>query len=792
VPTWTGLHTFNVGLQSNNAINATGTIRSTAQTVPASGQGTELIFTGTQGYVLAFDRTGNAWLPMNVGGSSVTISANGPSPAINLNGGLVNVNTGLVLGPGAVLNATDPASNVTGILSMDTGNPAILHMRNNQRGVGGPIYFETRGGTNYGMVLDASGRLSIGGGAVSQGVTLMINSVNQASPTATQVWLTNGTYSGYITCGTGQEGIALGGGTYFNGTNWIATATSGGLAGQFANLYSVQTFSGATVGNVISAFFTRLFISTTTGNVSIGSNTSPGYQCVITSVSNAQPNASQVQITNGTVSGYITAVNQDGMFISGGAYYNGSSWIASQSSSTLIALTYPNMMFYTATGLTVGSGFSYTARATLVASTGYFGIGTTAPQSPLHVNGLITNGNIPNPPSVGGGVLFYGIVSGGPYTMLLDSYGTPNAAYPGITFRAAGGAYGSPTGLPGGGIALGNIYFQGYTSGGSYSGNAGGIECSTYNALSSTDWSTQFYFYLCPPAQATSTNLIAYLQGNGTLNLGNSSYSGQFKIFSGTNGTAGIYTDTAAVIYTKYGTNYTAICDGAGTICVQLYSVQNFYRSGTHTIQNSAGTLSYCQFANTQNTFYQYTNISFAASNTVWLASFTNTTGTAGNLGIYVAAGGVASGSDNSTVLVGFYDSGASARVGFIARAGANTIVYTTTSDARLKTTIKDVSDRGLDDLMKIPIRDFRWNEDESGNVAQGIYAQELQPIYPEAVSTVPDIMNDTAFWSIDYGRLIPLSIRAIQQLADKVEDLETRVRRLELSQSPQIEARSS
>ena len=58
-------------------IDAVGTIRSTAQTVPSSGAGLELIYTSNIGYLTSFDRSGSVYKDLVISGLATTINAAG-------------------------------------------------------------------------------------------------------------------------------------------------------------------------------------------------------------------------------------------------------------------------------------------------------------------------------------------------------------------------------------------------------------------------------------------------------------------------------------------------------------------------------------------------------------------------------------------------------------------------------------------------------------------------------------------------------------------------------------------
>ncbi len=98
---------------------------------------------------------------------------------------------------------------------------------------------------------------------------------------------------------------------------------------------------------------------------------------------------------------------------------------------------------------------------------------------------------------------------------------------------------------------------------------------------------------------------------------------------------------------------------------------------------------------------------------------------------------------------------------------GSSVTSYNTTSDERLKTDIEETS-IGLEDLMRIQVRDYTWRADKDSKISHGFIAQELYEIYPSAV-TVP--VDNDGFWMVDYSKLMPLVVKSVQDLYSTVHD---------------------
>ena len=111
--------------------------------------------------------------------------------------------------------------------------------------------------------------------------------------------------------------------------------------------------------------------------------------------------------------------------------------------------------------------------------------------------------------------------------------------------------------------------------------------------------------------------------------------------------------------------------------------------------------------------------------------------------------------------------------VGNVVGNGAGGINYQTASDGRLKKNVADY-ESALDEVAKIKVRKYEMKS-APGKEQIGFIAQELQEIFPIAVSGDPagDVEMDPM--GIDYGRITPLLVKAIQELQAEIEILKGR-----------------
>ena len=95
--------------------------------------------------------------------------------------------------------------------------------------------------------------------------------------------------------------------------------------------------------------------------------------------------------------------------------------------------------------------------------------------------------------------------------------------------------------------------------------------------------------------------------------------------------------------------------------------------------------------------------------------------------------------------------------VGPAAQGAATAATYAMlASDARLKENISDTKVT-LDDIDKLKVKDYNFIGKEG--LEHGLIAQELKDVFPEAV------VKDGEYYKVNYGMLIPVMIKAIQDL---------------------------
>jgi len=119
------------------------------------------------------------------------------------------------------------------------------------------------------------------------------------------------------------------------------------------------------------------------------------------------------------------------------------------------------------------------------------------------------------------------------------------------------------------------------------------------------------------------------------------------------------------------------------------------------------------------------------------------------------------------------------AQLGFIGSSvGGSSVNYGSNSDYRLKTDLKNYN--GLDLVNKIKTYDYAWKKDSSR--MYGVMAHELQSVLPYAVSGIKDAVDADGKiipQAVDYSKLTPILIKAIQEQDIKIKEQERKIIKL-------------
>lgn len=130
------------------------------------------------------------------------------------------------------------------------------------------------------------------------------------------------------------------------------------------------------------------------------------------------------------------------------------------------------------------------------------------------------------------------------------------------------------------------------------------------------------------------------------------------------------------------------------------------------------------------------------------------------------------SGFTNGNYIVFFHNSAVTGSIG----TDGTSVTYNTTSDARLKFDVNPITD-GTEKLLAMKPVTHRWKAAPDDAPVHGFIAQDMQEVMPEAVS---HDYSEEKLLSMDYGRITPIIVAALQDAHKKIAELEARLNELE------------
>jgi len=168
--------------------------------------------------------------------------------------------------------------------------------------------------------------------------------------------------------------------------------------------------------------------------------------------------------------------------------------------------------------------------------------------------------------------------------------------------------------------------------------------------------------------------------------------------------------------------------------------------------------------------------VASAVSNSVCTIRNTGNNSTTWNDGMHIFAGSNTWQSAGYSAYIGFHKPDGT-WIGGIQQASATSITYGTTSDIRLKSNIHDTK-YGLDELLKIQVSDYYYNDD-TNTEQTGFIAQQLIKYYPAAVIPGDEDPKIRPFM-VDYGKLTPLLVKSVQQQQKQIANQNIQISQLQ------------
>mgnify|MGYP003134764474 CR=1 FL=1 len=107
-------------------------------------------------------------------------------------------------------------------------------------------------------------------------------------------------------------------------------------------------------------------------------------------------------------------------------------------------------------------------------------------------------------------------------------------------------------------------------------------------------------------------------------------------------------------------------------------------------------------------------------------------------------------------------------------RVSSGSTSFDTSSDYRLKTNVQTMEDNGLERVKKLRPVTFNWIEDDDG-IHEGFIAHEIQEAgWNEGIAGVKD--DEQIHQAVDYGRITPLLVKAIQEQQEQIDALQSEI----------------
>jgi len=263
----------------------------------------------------------------------------------------------------------------------------------------------------------------------------------------------------------------------------------------------------------------------------------------------------------------------------------------------------------------------------------------------------------------------------------------------------------------------------------------------TSNAATTTGYNTAVGAYAgYSLTTGVKNTFIGSFQSGGTAGSGSAITTGS------ANSILGAYTGNGSGLDIRTSSNYIVLSDGDGSPRQIIDSNGKILLGGVTSAYAGNG----ISISSSQNTIW--TNCTVQGQNGLVVQNSANSTGSVANL-----------------VAFNVGTAGGGTTIGSINYSGTATL-YNATSDQRLKENIVD-SETALTTLSQIKIRAFDWI-DSKIHETHGVIAQELNEIAPQCVTEGVNHEDGSIDrpWQVDTSPLVPMLIKAIQELKTIVD----------------------
>jgi len=266
---------------------------------------------------------------------------------------------------------------------------------------------------------------------------------------------------------------------------------------------------------------------------------------------------------------------------------------------------------------------------------------------------------------------------------------------------------------------------------------------------------------------------LKYGTYNSLVNFTGSAYGTYNSLYTGIGSTDDVYGTYNFVDINGSGIHYGVYARADGVNNRAIYG-SNTYSNGYAGYFNGRGYFSGNLGVGNDNPVYKFDVNSSQFAN--YIAQIENTNTSSYGDGLKINLGDDTPGGSN--YFIGFYgDDVSKGRI--TGNAFGTGVLYSTASDERLKKNIKDI-DSALKIIHSIQPRSYQYKKGID-NIENGFIAQELQKVYPQAVSGSPTSDVNEEPMMIDYSRLTPLLTAGIKELSEKLENFGNENKQLKL-----------
>ena len=163
------------------------------------------------------------------------------------------------------------------------------------------------------------------------------------------------------------------------------------------------------------------------------------------------------------------------------------------------------------------------------------------------------------------------------------------------------------------------------------------------------------------------------------------------------------------------------------------------------------------------------------SGSTSYVARFRNTSAGTSSRGLIIQTGPNVN--PNSSVYYNLFLDGNGTNIGGVRGDGSGGVMYSTTSDRRLKQNIKTF-DKGLEIIAKMNPTTYQMKSNPTQEEI-GFIAQELQEILPTVVGGNPNDDVDESPMTVDYGRMTPVIVAAVKEQQEIIESQQKLIEKL-------------